>query len=87
MKYALRRVEVIDYNLNTYEIVSFVRKIVATSIARHNIIITQTDLKNKTFDSSLVLHKNKNKFNNVVGATNNLRGLSAEVEFIDEILP
>ncbi|MGN1329499.1 MAG: hypothetical protein ACI4V4_07345 [Eubacterium sp.] len=31
--------------------------------------------------------KNKNKFNNAVGATNNLRGLSAKVEFIDDILP
>ena len=31
--------------------------------------------------------KNKNKFNNAVGATNNLRGLSAKVEFIEDILP
>ena len=31
--------------------------------------------------------KNKNKFNNAVGATNNLRGLSTKVEFIDDILP
>lgn len=30
---------------------------------------------------------NKNKFNNAVGATNNLRGLSAKVEFIEDILP
>lgn len=38
-------------------------------------------------ETATIYVKNKNKFNKTVGATNNLRGLSANVEFIDDILP
>ena len=38
-------------------------------------------------ETATIYVKNKNKFNKTVGATNNLRGLSANVEFIDDIVP
>lgn len=37
-------------------------------------------------ETATIYVKNKNKFNKAVGATNNLRGLSANVEFIEDIL-
>ena len=38
-------------------------------------------------ETATVYFKNKKELNNVVGVTNNLRSLAANVEFIDEILP
>lgn len=56
----------------------------ATSI--HLQIDVNSMLKSLPKNATIYI-KNKNKFNNAVGATNNLRGLSAKVEFIDDILP